>query len=163
MNTNKAEAIKSAYETNTWLINQLTEGITHGESVFQLPFPANCLNWILGHILSSRNSALTLLQAEPIWDETILALYKSGSAPIIDERGGRRWEELLADLATSQQRLAAALQARTEEDLSRVAETDRGSKPVWQHVEGLHWHETYHVGQLEILRALALSQRENGG
>lgn len=63
--TKKAETIKADYTGNTWLINKLADGLTHAESVLQPPFPANCLNWILGHILSRRNTALTLLQAEP--------------------------------------------------------------------------------------------------
>lgn len=156
----KAEAIKNDYAGNTWLINKLSDGLTHAESVLQAPFPTNCLSWIVGHILSRRNTALTLLGAEPIWDEATLALYKTGSAPITNERNGRYWDDLLADLTESQQRLEAALQASTDEDLARIAETDRGTKPVWEHLAGLHWHETYHMGQLEILRAMALSQRE---
>jgi hypothetical protein len=154
----KAETIKNDYESNTWLITRLTDGLTHAESVLQPPFPANCLNWILGHILSRRNTALTLLPAEPIWDKATLALYKTGSAPITNEQQGCHWDDLLADLAESQQRLEAALAASTAEDLARIAETDRGTKPVWEHLEGLHWHETYHMGQLEILRAMILSQ-----
>ena len=161
MMTEKAESIQKDYTGNTWLINKLTEGVTHAESVLQPPFPANCLNWILGHILSRRNTALTLLQAKPFWDESTLTLYKTGSAPITNEQEGHHWDDLLTDLTESQQRLEAALQASTAEVLYRIAETDRGTKPVWEHLEGLHWHETYHMGQLEILRAMALSQREN--
>jgi hypothetical protein len=161
--TEKAESIQKDYAGNTRLINKLSDGLTHSESVLQPPFPTNCLNWVLGHILSRRNTALTLLQAEPIWDEATLALYKSGSAPITNEQDGRHWDDLLADLTESQQRLEAALQASTVEDLARIAETDRGTKPVWEHLEGLHWHETYHMGQLEILRVMALSPRQNEG
>lgn len=159
----KAETIKSDYEGNTWLITRLTDGLTHTESVLQPPFPTNCLNWILGHILSRRNTALTLLQAEPIWDEATLALYKTGSAPIINEQEGRHWDDLRADLAESQQRLEGALQTSTAEILNRIAETDRGTKSVWEHLEGLHWHETYHLGQLEILRAMIVSRRQDEG
>jgi hypothetical protein len=69
-------------------------------------------------------------------------------------------EDLLQDVDETQHRIAAALEACQEADLQRVAETERGAKPVWQHVEGLHWHETYHMGQFQILRNYALSQRE---
>jgi hypothetical protein len=37
----------------------------------------------------------------------------------------------------------------------KEAETNRGLKPVAQHLAELHWHETYHTGQLELLRDLA--------
>ena len=39
--------------------------------------------------------------------------------------------------------------------LAEVVETRFGERPVGQHVAGLHWHETYHTGQLELLRQLA--------
>ncbi|NIQ10155.1 MAG: hypothetical protein GWN61_15565, partial [candidate division Zixibacteria bacterium] len=37
--------------------------------------------------------------------------------------------------------------------------TDRGEKPVGQHLSGLAWHETFHTGQLDLLRSLALNQK----
>ena len=66
----------------------------------------------------------------------------------------------VSETAQTQHRIVAALKACQEADLERVAETERGAKPVWQHVEGLHWHETYHMGQFQILRNYALSQRD---
>jgi hypothetical protein len=155
----KKRAIQGAYETNTWLIEKLTAGLTHTESVLQLPFPANCLNWILGHVLSRRNTALQLLAAGSLWDEEILSLYRSGSAPITAGENARRFEDLLGDLQESQRRITEALDRSTPEVLETRKETDRGAKPVWQHLEGLHWHETYHVGQLEVLRGFIMAER----
>ena len=33
------------------VIKNKTNGLTHADSMKQLPFPANCMNWNLGHIL----------------------------------------------------------------------------------------------------------------
>lgn len=71
----------------------------------------------------------------------------------------RRLEDLTEDLAESQRRIAEALDGVPEAALERNAETDRGVKPVWQHLQGLHWHETFHIGQLEVLKDYALSRR----
>lgn len=160
MNVDKRESIQQDYETNTWLIRRLTADLLHEESVLQLPFPGNCVNWILGHILVSRHTTLRLLGARPLWEPEILARYDSGSAPIRGATDARRMEDLLRDVDETQCRIEAALQACQEVDLERMAETDRGVRPVWQHVEGLHWHETYHMGQFQILRNYVLSQRQ---
>jgi len=119
----------------------------------------DCANWVLGHILVSRHVTLRLLSAPPVWDQEALARYGSGSDPIRDAADGRRMEDLLRDVDGTQHRIEAALRACTEAELERIAETNRGIKPVWQHVEGLHWHETYHIGQFQILRNYVLSRR----
>jgi hypothetical protein len=155
----RAELIKQDFEWNVRLIKQLVEGITHEKSVLQLPFPTNCLNWILGHILVGRNNAIEILNEEPLWDEDVLVLYRSGSDPIREDSGARQWDMLLIDLEESQKRIDKILDAFTEDQMAVIVETDRGSKPIWQHLTGLHWHETYHIGQIEILSQYAQSSR----
>ena len=54
MATERSELIRQDYERNTWLILHTLEGLTHAESLLHLPFKANCLNWVLGHILAGR-------------------------------------------------------------------------------------------------------------
>ncbi len=66
--------------------------------------------------------------------------------------GERSLDALLADLDATAQRIATALATMSEADLARLVKTDRGVKSVAHHVAGLHWHETYHTGQLELLR-----------
>ena len=155
----RIELIKQDFEWNARLIKQLVEGITHEESVLQLPFPTNCMNWILGHIIVGRNSAVEILKEEPIWDDDILILYRSGSDPIREDSEARQWDVLLMDLDESQSRINEALKRFSENQFDEVVETNRGSKPIWEHLVGLHWHETYHIGQIEILSQYAQSSR----
>lgn len=154
-----AEHISSTFSSNHWLINRLIDGLNHEDSVIQPPFEANCMNWVVGHIIRGRNTALTLLEAEPIFSDDLVERFKTGSDPITNEDNAISFEKLVNDLNTSQDRLAAALDEITPEALAELKTTDRGEKPVGAHLSGLAWHETYHTGQLELLRSLALNQK----
>ena len=46
------------------LLAQL-EGLTHEDSLLQVPFRGNCLNWVLGHILTYRATMLEIVGLEP--------------------------------------------------------------------------------------------------
>ena len=155
----RTKLIEQDFEWNVRLIKQLVEGITHEESVLQLPFPTNCMNWILGHILVGRNTAIKILNEEPLWDEDVSVLYQSGSDPIQEGSEARQWDVLLIDLDESQSRINKALERYSGNQMNEIVETSRGLKPIWQHLAGLHWHETYHIGQIEILSQYAQSSR----
>ncbi len=155
MNLPDAESLTQSYATNHWLIKNITEGLTNDDSLVQPPYDGNCLNWVLGHILASRHTALKLAGAAPVWNQDEVDRYKTGSAPITSKNQAIPMEKLIGDLDLSQERIAEALGQKSEEELGQEAETDRGLKPVAQHLAGLHWHETYHTGQLELLRDLA--------
>lgn len=163
MATAKAQTLIQNYEANTWLIGRHAEGLTHAESLLQPTFAANCFNWVLGHIIWRRNSALLILGQDPFWSEEMMATYRSGSDPIQTADGARELASLLEDLTESQQRIGNALQQVSAETLATVVETDRGNKAVGEYLASLHWHETYHVGQLDLLRAMALSRRNDSG
>jgi hypothetical protein len=152
-----AQSLSQAYGSTYWLINKLVDGLTNDDSLIQPPFESNCLNWILGHILTGRNEALSYLDVEPIWGEVEVNRYKSGSPPITRADQALPLERLLRDFEESQERIVLALESASPEELATVVDTRFGERPVGQHIGGLHWHETYHTGQLEILRALALS------
>jgi len=69
-------------------------------------------------------------------------------------------EVLLKHLDESVELLRAALGDVREEYLSERFTNYRGEKMREAHLSGFHWHETYHIGQLEIFRALAMSRRK---
>ncbi len=149
-----AESLKSAYATNHWLIGRLTDGLSHEDSLVQPPYPGNCLNWVVGHIVAGRHTALKLLGGETVWSDEEAERYKTGSAPVTGEDDAVPFDRLLRDLDLSQERITASLEKIAPEALAADGETSRGIKPVAEHLDGLHWHETYHTGQLELLRAL---------
>ncbi|MGA9531295.1 MAG: DinB family protein [Anaerolineales bacterium] len=154
----RAEGLIDDYKGNTWLIHRLVDGVTDAESVLQLPFEANCLNWVVGHIISRRNSSLACLGQPLIWSDEVIGKYKTGSRPIHSEADARPLSKLLADVDQAQSALEEALAAASESDLDEIVENDRGTKAAYEQIQGFHWHETYHIGQLEILRAFIDSQ-----
>ena len=132
-----------------------TDGLSHKDSLLQPPFRGNCLNWVLGHILEGRNTALTLLAESPIWDKEKVSRYERGSDAITESERALPLEGLLEDLDRSQRQIAAVLRHTTPEELGTVVPYRGSQRPLGQALASQHWHETYHTGQLELLRQLA--------
>jgi len=153
MTSSRAQALIDDYETNTWLIHRHVDGVSDEDSLLQLPFQANCLNWILGHIVWRRNSVLAALGLPPLWEEDVTSMYRTSSDPITPQSSVRRFTDLLADLDKTQEAIIATLKDVTDAGLDKVVTNDRSAKRVIEHLQGFHWHETYHIGQLEILKA----------
>lgn len=151
------EDLSKAFERNVSIIKRQTEGLTHRDSVLQLPFRGNCLNWVLGHIVDTRNTVLRLLGEEPVLDEAaIRKRYGHGSEPVCaDGPDVVKLEKLLEALERSQERIAAGLARATPEDLAKETQSHLGTTTVAQRLFFMYYHETYHTGQTEYLRQLA--------
>lgn len=160
MTAPRAQEIIDGYETNNRLIHRAADDISHEESLLQPPFPANCLNWVLGHLLFSRVEALEALGRPGYWPDEVAAAYRRGSPPLggADPRA-RPLEVLLSDTDDTFARLRAALETADEATLNRLVPGFSEQVPVWQRVAGLHWHESYHLGQLDLLRSMIVSRR----
>ncbi|MFV9504638.1 MAG: DinB family protein [Oscillochloridaceae bacterium umkhey_bin13] len=149
--------LASCFSRNLWIIKQQTAGLSHGDSLVQLPFRANCMNWILGHLIVNRNLIFNLLGAEPILDPDAVIRYDRETEPIIsDEPGVLPLEQLLATFEQSQAHLETILSTLTPNELERqVALFGRRSMSVAEWLLFLYFHETYHTGQTEIMRQAA--------
>ncbi len=142
------------YQRTQWIIAKQTEGLTHADSLLQLPFRGNCLNWVLGHIMVYRDKVLGLLGEMPILSDSQTQLYRRGSEALTDGEAAVPLEKLLEALKQSGERLVAALGNVTADRLEAIAD-EENQRSVGERIEFMQWHETYHVGQLEILRQLA--------
>jgi hypothetical protein len=140
----------------------LVDDVSDEQSLLQMPFEANCMNWILGHIISRRQSALEALQSTPLWGAQEQSRYKTGSNPIRHADQAIDFTTLRAELGRSLEMLRTTLLESDSEILNRVVVNDRGEKTVAEHIEGFLWHETYHLGQLEILRSFIQSDDQVG-
>ena len=151
------ENISAAYERNLEIIQLQTNNLTHEQSLIQLPFRSNCLNWVVGHILTNRCNILRLLGAEELRPGVNLDHYERGSQPVTSNgEGVLPLEELLRLLEDTQERLSAVFEQETEESLQRTATyRDRPERPIAYWVFFLYFHDSYHVGQTEILRQAA--------
>ncbi len=150
---NEAKRVAESFQTTYWLIGKFAEGLSFEDSAAQPPFKANTFNWVLGHILVSRDRALSLLDQLPVLSITETTLYETGSDPVGVETAVSL-ERLLQMLDISQAALVEALEAAKTEALAEIVD-DQRKQSVSDKLAGLHWHETYHVGQLEILRQVS--------
>jgi hypothetical protein len=141
---------------NLDIIKSQTKDLSHADSLVQPPFRGNCLNWVLGHIAGTRDGMLQFLGEAPILDEAQSARYGYGSEPVCgDEEGILELAELLATLESAQKGIAAKLEGITPEQLATEVKSFLGTTTLAQLLFYLYWHESYHVGQTEMLRQLA--------
>jgi uncharacterized damage-inducible protein DinB len=146
-----AETLAEYYGLTYRVINRQLDGVTHEESLVQPPFRGNCLNWVLGHIVVTRADVLAALEETAPWSEADAARYQPNSEPVMDGEQALPLSQLQTLLEESQKRILAGLARATPEFMA--AKLDEETRA--QHVTFSIWHETYHVGQLELLRQLA--------
>src|SRR5215469_18896720 len=121
------------------VIHLQTDGLTHADSVLQPPFRGNCLNWVLGHIIVSRNGILNRLGSSSLgWDKEDLARYARRSEPITQAEQALPFDRLLATLDRSQELLLASFEAATP--ATWESPVDDETLADW--VAFMHWHET---------------------
>ena len=60
-------------------IKMQIEGLTHADSMKQLPFPANCMNWNIGHIMVYREQYLGVIDGVSSADSAEFAIYGGGA------------------------------------------------------------------------------------
>jgi hypothetical protein len=145
-----------ALERNLGIIKAQTQGLSHAESLLQLPFRGNCLNWVLGHIATNRNTMLLFLGEEAILSEAHVKRYGFDSEPVCGDAGDiLTLGQLLMVLEQGQSSLTARLQKITMEKLAGEVQSFLGTTTLGQFIFFLYWHESYHTGQTEALRQLA--------
>lgn len=149
------EGLSKLFQLTYSVMLRQTEGITNEQSVIQPPVRGNCMNWVLGHILMQRDLVLKLLKMEPVWDENPCRRYQRESEPVLRLEDGLPFDRMLKDLALTQERIETGLNAIPLELLEEVVETNGRTDRAGGQIAFIHWHETYHTGQLELLRQLA--------
>ncbi len=128
------------------------EGITHEDSLVRPDGGGNCINWVLGHIVASRNGMLAMLGQPPYWSDEQVALYRRGSSGELPTDGLKPLPALIEDLDASAARVRAALDA--VDDAALAATAPSGDRTIGQRLAFLVFHESYHVGQIGVLRRL---------
>jgi len=136
-------------------IHMQLKDITHAESILQLSFQGNCMNWVIGHILDNRQGWLGMLGLPAILTEAESKKYGYGSEPVTCAEEALALDYLLEKLDDNLAVLVSKLETLTQADLDREVEIWRGKVPMAQALFFFLWHEAYHTGQLELLRQLA--------
>ena len=148
------QVFAKAFARNLWIIEAQTAGLTHQDSLVQVP-GMNCLNWVLGHLADYRDQVLTMLGEAPALGEEG-ARYQRESDPVTgDGPGVVPLERLLAVLKEGQVRISTALSALSNEALGAEEMVNDRRLTLEDRLHFAYFHDTYHTGQTELLRAVA--------
>lgn len=143
---------------NFGVIQAQTKGITHEQSLLQPAVRGNCMNWVVGHLVEHRDRMLRVVGEPTFLKPEEVKRYERDSPPVVDDSDAFRFEMLMGTLPQQHERLAGWLKAATPEAIDAIGpEIIEGVKD-WTRAQWLHfliWHETYHLGNLELLRQLA--------
>ncbi len=146
------------YEFSYAVLNHNLQDVTEEESLVKPPTGGNCLNWVVGHIVTHRDIILGIIGEEAVLTEAQSAPYRRGSAPTAGDA--------LLDMATlrgflsdSQHRLLPALAQLSDDQLQATVPEKFYRSPLKGSVGNalirLHYHEGYHNGQIGLLRRVA--------
>lgn len=133
-------------------------GVSHEESLVRPAGTGNSINWVLGHILVSRNAVLSLLGIDRIWSDGQSDPYRRGSPGEIEADWVAPIESMKADLQRCQASMTRRFGELTAQDLDRPAPAPPGggqTETIGDRLLFLHFHETYHAGQIGLLRRLS--------
>ncbi len=149
--------VAKSYQRNVEIIKQQTKGLSNQQSLLQLPFRANCMNWLVGHVLANRYNVLKLLGNERTAEAERVKRYRTESQPIDGPgEGVLSLDELLAALDQAQAQISARLAEITPSELApQVDFFGGGSRSVGEWLVFFYFHDSYHTGQTEIMRQAA--------
>lgn len=145
------------FDNNVKIVKMQVEGLSHADSLKQLPFRANCLNWVVGHLVSNRLTVLQLLEVETPFDPGRVARYERDSEPITaDGAGVLPLDELIRLLESLQTLVTEQLAAVSNEMLDKeIIFCGTKARSISEWLFFSYFHDTYHLGQTEILRQAA--------
>jgi uncharacterized damage-inducible protein DinB len=135
---------------NHYTLTKHAEGISHEESCRRPGPQGNTMNWVLGHVVASRNDILALLGRPPVWGAQEATPYARGSAGMSNPAAARPFPEILQALERSQTSIRERLDEMSAADLD--APTEKAT--VGEELAFLQFHESYHAGQVGLLRRL---------
>jgi hypothetical protein len=155
-----ADGLIRALTRNADYLSTHLAGLTHADALVQPPVRGNCLLWIVGHIVCYRNYMLNVLGLPRVLPVETAQRFARGSAPVLGEETGLpRLEQLMQAYANSQARVFEALPRLTAAQAAEVVTEGDFTLPRAELVMSYMRHESYHAGQLELLREIALAQR----
>jgi hypothetical protein len=148
-----APTLTTLFGYNYELVIRQTEGLSQAQSLLAPSFGGNCVNWLVGHLISSRMRALLLLGEPLLWDDARRRPYRSGAPPLDPaDPGCLPLAELRAAFASSQERLLGGLSRVPAGRLSQPSGYQQLT--VGDSLAYIHFHEAQHVGQILALAPL---------
>ncbi|MBS1904028.1 MAG: DinB family protein [Bacteroidetes bacterium] len=123
------------------IYNRNLGGISHTDSIRSLPGGGNCINWIAGHLVVSRDSFRRQLGLPLVIPESFKDLYKRGS------------ENITPANAVDIEEIKGMYNANLDGIIEALpnASLQPNAEP-YDTLLFLCFHESYHVGQLGLAR-----------
>jgi uncharacterized damage-inducible protein DinB len=140
------------FGVGAFVLDRNLAGISNQESLRPPQPGGNTMNWIVGHVVRTRNKALGLLGDTPLFDDAEFEAYGHGStaAPLPLDELKRRFDALGPALDT-------ALERTSPQQLSAAAPfspTGNPNETVGTLLASIAFHEAYHLGQTGLSRRL---------
>ncbi|MCH7584552.1 MAG: DinB family protein [Acidobacteria bacterium] len=152
------DLLRRGFRRNQRILHAQAEGLSHEQSLTQTEYNVNCFNWVLGHVVSGRSQLLVrLFGVEPIMSEEQAARYLRESDPITEDGPGvMAFADLLGLLDASEEALEAALTDVDDEFMAEELSVEDGRMASRAaQVMFTYFHDTYHIGQTDLLRQMA--------
>jgi len=154
MTPQPAEILSRLLKNNHGMLCSLVDGITQEESVLQLPFEGNCLNWVIGHILDTYCTCQGWL-GMPAPDAGVYeTTYGYGSRPVTCPENALNLEDRLKRLDAGLLVITTQLECVPPIELESPIQLWMGTVTKMEALYYMMWHISYHTGQLEQLRQL---------
>lgn len=143
-----AKRISSTFRRNLDIIGGGTAGLS-AEQLNRRMGEGSSLNWVVGHVLSSRLRVLDLLQktVDGLDAAQVRAAYGRDTHP--DAGKALSQDELLRLLELSQIEIEEGL---ISTDLTPVVDSPFGQMPLENLIDFFAWHEGYHAGQVALFK-----------
>lgn len=155
-----AEGLVTAYTRNASYVRTHLAGLTHADALVQPPVAGNCILWVVGHIVCYRNYIMRALGQPAVLPEAQAARFAKDSAPVLaDEPGLTRLEALVIAFEQAQEQILLKVRELNEAQALEVITQGDFTMPRAELLMSYMRHESYHSGQLELLRQLALHAR----
>lgn len=137
------------------LLEQLN-GLTHADSLIQPQPGGNCLNWVMGHLVTNLQIILDVLGTPSPTDSLDLKRYGYGSQPVTkDGPDVLQLETLVKHYGQLNEAICVHLEKMTEDQFEEEIDNFMGKVTRGWAAFFFFFHNTYHLGQLEQFRNLA--------
>lgn len=157
--------LKYQFTVCAYVLRRTVKDVSHEESL-KHPKPAgNCANWVLGHIVDTRNRVMVLFGKQPVYPNEKFAGYIQNSASLSDSSKAVPFEEMLEAYDRLQNEIIEGLSQTSNDALKQKAPfspLDDPDETVGSLLAGIAFHESYHIGQLGLLRRILNKDKAAG-
>jgi uncharacterized damage-inducible protein DinB len=146
-----AESLAFQFQLGRFVFDRNLEGIQHEESLRVPEGGANSLNWILGHIVRTRNEALRLLGAPSLFPPEDFQAYGAIPGPFPP----LNLDALMDRFHVLGEALTIRLKQTSPDAFKQAAPFSPSGNPnetIGSLLVSIGFHEAYHLGQIGILR-----------